>query len=307
MASSMVKIGPWQSLHQWCRKRRNRMTWICCQKWYCLMMGVLLISWERDWAQTHPVIQGSFWFCCVSEDFWLLNLWSMFVNLFKWLLLKAFQAICLFMFLHFLQNVPSPRDQLGNWKRAQLVKMYSSGCQPLTTCNLPKKEAFANGTWGWPKLPEVPLGLWHLLVHKASWNAWKTRSTLETMETSTVHPSFLIQKTSESNLKWRLLVDFYMILYICHLWMLLLAEMDLMVCFSHLFLVNSLDRGPRFLGPSFSAIQNSLAVWPPRARCQGGETGSCRWSVLIDHLKLVRSHCLCKGCDVRVFVHTYLI
>ena len=87
----------------------------------------------------------------------------------------------------------------------------------------------------------------------------------------------------------------------------MLAEMDLMVCFSHLFLVNSLDRGPRFLGPSFSAIQNSLAVWPPRARCQGGETGSCRSSVLIDHLKLVRSHCLCKGCDVRVFVHTYLI
>lgn len=152
MASSMAKIGPWQSLHQWYRKR-PRMTWICCQQWCCLMMGVLLISWERDWAQTHPVIQGSFWFCCVSEDFWLLNLWSMFVNLFKWLLLKAFQATSLFMFLHFLQNVPSPRDQLGNWKRAQLVKMYSSGCQPLTTCNLPKKEAFANGTWGMQNFP----------------------------------------------------------------------------------------------------------------------------------------------------------
>lgn len=71
-------------------------------------------------------------------DCWTFE--SISANLFKWLLLKAFPAICLFMFLHFLQNVPSPRDQLGNWKRAQLVKMYSSGCQPLTTCNLPKMQ-----------------------------------------------------------------------------------------------------------------------------------------------------------------------
>ena len=69
MASSMVKIGPWQSLHQWCRNRRNRMTWICCQQWCCLMMGVLLISWERDWAQTHPVILILFGFVVFPKTF----------------------------------------------------------------------------------------------------------------------------------------------------------------------------------------------------------------------------------------------
>ena len=170
--------------------------------------------------------------------------------------------------------------QLGNWKRAQLVKMYSSGCQPLTTCNLPKKEAFANGTWGC-KTSRGTAGTVTSFGPQGELKCLESQKHLGNNGNIKRVPIICHQRTSESNLKWRLLVEcLHDFIHLSLVDRMLLAEMDLMVCFSHLFLVNSPDRGPRFLGPSFSAIQNSLAVWPPRARCQGGETGSCRSSVL---------------------------
>lgn len=127
----------------------------------------------------------------------------MFANLFKWLLLKAFPAICLFMFLHFLRNVPSPRDQLGNWKRAQLVKMYSSGCQPLTTCNLPKMQplpvAFGDG-------PNFQ-GTAGTVTSFGPQGELKCLESQKHLGNIKHVPIIYHQKASESNLKWRLLVD----------------------------------------------------------------------------------------------------
>lgn len=185
---------------------------------------------------------------------------------------RLFQQLARLWFLHFLRNVHSQWSvrKLEEGSTGEDVFFRMSTFDYL---QLAKDVAFANGTWGC-KTSKVPLGLWHLLVHKASWNAWKARSTLET---SKMHPSFTIKK-HQSQI-WNghtdtLLVDF------------LHDFMHLSLVEAHLFLVNSCsfyceqsrieigaspNRGARFLGPSFSAIQNSLAVWPPRARCQGGE------------------------------------
>ena len=152
MASSMAKIGPWQSPHQWCRKR-PRMTWICCQQWCCLMMGGLLISWERDWAQTHPVIQGSFWFVLCFRKLLIAETLKHVCQPVQMAAFEGFSSnmlVYVFAFPSECALTPWSVRKLEEGSTGEDVFFRMSTFDYL---QLAKDAAFASGIWGWPKLP----------------------------------------------------------------------------------------------------------------------------------------------------------